>query len=90
MARATTSAIAERIDILQLMLLEDSSNSACVAHSSQEWGGDSCRQAYRLLKRAWQRIGEDVDATDLSRRERHTLTKRLRLSALRRVGYSKR
>ncbi len=39
MARATTSAIAERIDILQLMLLEDSSNSACVAHSSQEWGG---------------------------------------------------
>ena len=58
MARATTAAIAERIDILQRMLLEGSSNSACVAHASREWGV-SRRQAYRLLKRAWQRIAED-------------------------------
>ena len=68
MARATTAAIAERIDTLQRMLLEGSSNSACVAHASREWGV-SRRQAYRLIKRAWQRIAEDVDATDLSRRE---------------------
>jgi len=68
MARATTAAIAERIDTLQRMLLEGSSNSVCVAHASREWGV-SRRQAYRLLKRAWQRIAEDVDATDLSRRE---------------------
>ena len=34
-----------------------------------ESGGGNCRQAYRLLKRAWQRTAEDVDATDLSRRE---------------------
>ena len=68
MARATAATIAERIDTLQRMLLEGSSNSACVAHASREWGV-SRRQAYRLLKRAWQRIAEDVDATDLSRRE---------------------
>ena len=68
MARATTAAIAEQIEILQRMLLEGSSNSVCVAHASREWWV-SRRQAYRLLKRAWQRIAEDVDATDLSRRE---------------------
>ena len=38
MPRATTAAIAERIDTLQRMLLEGSSNSACVAHASREWG----------------------------------------------------
>ena len=68
MARATAATIVDRIDTLQRMLLEGSSNSACVAHASREWGV-SRRQAYRLLKRAWQRIAEDVDATDLSRRE---------------------
>ena len=68
MARATAATIADRIDTLQRMLLEGSSNSACVAHASREWGV-SRRQAYRLLKLAWQRIAEDVDATDLSRRE---------------------
>ena len=68
MARATATTIADRIDILQRMLLEGSSNSVCVAHASREWGV-SRRQGYRLIKRAWQRIAEDVDATDLSRRE---------------------
>ena len=68
MARATAATIADRVDRLQWMLLEGSSNSACVAHASREWGV-SRRQAYRLLKRAWQRITEDVDATDVSRRE---------------------
>ena len=68
MPRATAAVIADRVDTLQRMLLEGSSNSACVAHASREWGV-SRRQAYRLLKRAWQRIAEDVDATDVSRRE---------------------
>ena len=68
MARATAAAIADRVDTLQRMLLEGSSNSVCVAHASREWGV-SRRQAYRLIKRAWQRIADDVDGTDLSRRE---------------------
>ena len=38
MARAKTAAIAERIDTLQRMLLEGSSNSACVTHALWEWG----------------------------------------------------
>ena len=68
MGRSRTAAIAERVDILHRMSLKGSSNSACVAYASREWGV-SRHQAYRLLKRAWQRIAEDVDATDLSRRE---------------------
>ena len=38
MGRATTAAIAERVDILHRMSLKGSSNSACVAHASREWG----------------------------------------------------
>ena len=68
MSRASQHEVADRVDTLQRMLLEGSSNSVCVAHASREWWV-SRRQAYRLLKRAWQRIAEDVDATDLSRRE---------------------
>ena len=67
MARASAETIAERIDILQRMLLEGSSNSVCVAHVSREWGV-SRRQAYRLLKRAWQQIGDDVDQVQIDRR----------------------
>ena len=67
MARATAATIADRVDTLQRMLLEGSSNSVCVAHASREWGV-SRRQAYRLLKRAWQRIGDDVDQVDIDRR----------------------
>ena len=38
MARAKTAAIAERIDTLQSLLLEGSSNSSCVTHALWEWG----------------------------------------------------
>ena len=68
MPRATAAVIADRVDTLQRMLLEGPSNSACVAHASREWGG-SRRQAYRLLKRAWHQIAEDIDRVGIDRRE---------------------
>lgn len=68
MARSTNKQIADRVATLKAMILSGSSNSVCVAHAAQQWGL-SRRHSYRLLKRAWSEVREDVNATGVDRQE---------------------
>jgi len=68
MARATAATIADRVETLQEKILEGTSNTVCIAYARREWGV-SRAQGYRLLKRAWQQIAEDIDRVGIDRRE---------------------
>lgn len=68
MGKATNSTVKARVDALKALILTGSSNSVCVEHAAQQWGL-SRRQSYRLLKRAWSEVREDVDATGVDRQE---------------------
>ena len=60
MARATAAETSDRIDALQGMILEGEPNTACLTFARQQWG-ISRAQGYKLLKRAWTQIKDDVD-----------------------------
>ena len=68
MARATASETSDRIDALQGMILEGEPNTACLTFARQQWG-ISRAQGYKLLKRAWSQIKDDVDETGIDRLE---------------------
>lgn len=68
MSKATAAVTGERIDALQLMLLEGAANTTCVEYARQTWG-ISRAQCYKLLKRAWTQIKDDVDKTEIHREE---------------------
>ena len=68
MARATAAETSDRIDALQGMILEGESNTACLTFARQQWG-ISRAQGYKLLKRAWTQIKDDVDETGIDRLE---------------------
>ena len=68
MAKANAKATAERVERLQGMILAGESNTACLTFMRQRWGG-SRAQGYRLLKKAWQQIHEDIEGPDLDRQE---------------------
>ena len=68
MARATAQQTADRIDHLQGMILEGEPNTACLTFMRQTWGL-SRAQGYRLLKKAWVQIHDDVEETGLERPE---------------------
>ena len=68
MARAISAESAERVDQLQGMILVGQRNTACLTYSRQKWG-ISRFQGYRLLKKAWQQIHEDIEGPDLDRQE---------------------
>ena len=68
MGKATNETIKTRVAALKALILSGSSNSTCVVHAAQEWGL-SRRQSYRLLKRAWAEVREDVHATGVDRQE---------------------
>ena len=68
MPRATATDIADRIDQLQGMILAGQPNTACLAHARQMWGV-SRAQGYRLLKKAWAQIKDDVDESGIDRKE---------------------
>ena len=68
MARATAADIAERVDRLQEMLLEGTSNTECLGYARQTWGV-SRAQGYRLLKKAWAQIKDDIDESGIDRQE---------------------
>ena len=66
MAKANAEATAERVDQLQGMILNGEPNTACLAHARQTWGV-SRAQGYRLLKRAWAQIKDDIDESGIDR-----------------------
>ena len=68
MARATTAETSDRIDALQLMILEGEPNNICLQFARQQWG-ISRAQGYKLLKRAWRQIHDDVEETGINRAE---------------------
>ena len=68
MAKANAEATAERVDHLQGMILAGQPNTACLTHARQTWGV-SRSQGYRLLKKAWAQIKDDVDESGIDRKE---------------------
>ena len=68
MPRATAIDIADRIDQLQRMILAGEPNTACLTFARQTWGV-SRAQGYKLLKRAWAQIKDDINETGIDRRE---------------------
>ena len=68
MAKATALETAERVDQLQVMILEGEPKTACLAFARREWGTSRAR-GYELLKRAWTQIKADVDETGIDRQE---------------------
>ena len=65
---ATAAETAERIEQLQGMILAGQPNTACPTFARQTWGV-SRAQGYRLLKRAWRQIHDDIEGPDLDRQE---------------------
>ena len=68
MARATSARSAERVDQLQGMILAGQPNTACLTYARQTWG-ISRSQGYRLLKKAWQQLKNDIDESGIDRQE---------------------
>ena len=68
MPRVTATDIAERVDHLQGMILAGQPNTACLTFARQAWGV-SRSQGYRLLKKAWQQIKNDIDESGIDRQE---------------------
>lgn len=68
MARATAAETAERVEHLQAMILAGQSNTSCLTFMRQTWGV-SRAQGYRLIKRAWRQIHQDIEGPDLDRQE---------------------
>ena len=64
MAKANAEATAERVAHLQGMILAGEPNTACLTFARQAWGV-SRSQGYRLLKKAWQQIKNDIDRQEL-------------------------
>ena len=68
MARATATETADRVELLAGMILAGSNNTECLAFARQTWGV-SRSQGYKLLKRAWQQIKDDIDESGIDRQE---------------------
>ena len=68
MARATAQETADRVELLAGMILAGSNNTECLVYARQTWGV-SRAQGYKLVKRAWAQIKNDVDATGIDRQE---------------------
>ena len=68
MARATTAETAERVGQLQTLILDGQSSASCLAYARQTWGL-SRAQGYKLIKRAWAQIKDDIEEAGIDRHE---------------------
>ena len=68
MPKANAEATSKRVDHLQGMILAGQSNTACLTFMRQTWGV-SRAQGYRLLKKAWAQIKDDIDESGIDRQE---------------------
>ena len=68
MVKATAAETTNRINHLQRMIMEGEPNSVCVQYALEHWGL-SRSQSYRLIKRAWRQIHDDVEGSGLERKE---------------------
>ena len=67
MAKATAAETTGRINHLQRMIMEGEPSTVCVQYALGHWGL-SRSQSYRLIKRAWRQIHDDVEGSDLQRK----------------------
>ena len=65
---ASAAETAERIEQLQGMILAGQPNTACLTFARQTWGV-SRSQGYRLLKKAWAQIKDDIEESGIDRQE---------------------
>ena len=68
MARATAAETVDRVELLAGIILAGSNNTECLVYARQTWGV-SRAQGYRLLKKAWQQIKNDIDESGIDRQE---------------------
>ena len=68
MARATATETADRVELFAGMILAGSNNTECLVYARQTWGV-SRAQGYRLLKKAWAQLKDDIDETGIDRQE---------------------
>ena len=68
MPKATAAETAERIEQLQGMILSGEPNTASLAYARQTWEVSKSK-GYRLIKRAWRQIHNDIEGPDLDRQE---------------------
>ena len=68
MARATSAESADRIERLQGMILSGEPNTACLAYARHTWEV-SRAQGYKLVKRAWAQIKDDINKSGIDRQE---------------------
>ena len=68
MPKANAEATFKRIEHLQGMILAGQPNTACLAYARHTWGV-SRSQGYKLIKRAWQQIKNDIDESGIDRQE---------------------
>ena len=68
MARATAQETADRVELLAGMILAGSNNTECLVYARQTWGV-SRAQGYKLVKRAWAQIKDDIDESGIDRQE---------------------
>ena len=68
MARATATETADRVELLAGMILAGSNNTECLVYARQTLGV-SRAQGYKLVKRAWAQIKDDIDESGIDRQE---------------------
>ena len=68
MPKATAAETFDRINRLQEMILSGEPNTACLAYARHTWGG-SRAQGYKLVKRAWAQIKDDINESGIDRQE---------------------
>ena len=68
MPQDTAAETAGRIEQLQEIILSGGPNTARLDYARQTWGA-SRAQGYKLVKRAWAQIKDDIDESGIDRQE---------------------
>ena len=68
MPKATAAETTEQIERLQGMILSGEPNTACLAYARHTWGV-SRAQGYKLVKRAWAQIKDEINKSGIDRQE---------------------
>ena len=68
MPKATAAETADQIERLQGLILACEPNTACLVYARQTWKV-SRAQGYKLVKRAWAQIKDDIDESGIDRQE---------------------
>ena len=68
MPKATATEASDRIGQLQGMILSGEPHAVCLAYARQTFGV-SRAQDYKLVKKAWAQVKDDIDESGIDRQE---------------------